>query len=52
MTPVSDAHVMHEKIKGSKLEILEDVGHSPHLENPEVLADKIYNFLGELDVNN
>jgi len=52
MTPVSDAHVMHEKIKGSKLEILEDVGHSPHLENPEVLADKIYDFLGEFDSNN
>jgi pimeloyl-ACP methyl ester carboxylesterase len=52
MTPVSDAYVMHEKIKGSKLEILEGTGHSPHLESPEVLADKIYNFLGELDVNN
>jgi pimeloyl-ACP methyl ester carboxylesterase len=45
MTPVSDARLMHDKIGGSKLRILDEVGHSPHLECPEKLADVINNFI-------
>jgi len=45
MTPVSDAYVMNRKIAGSKLEILENVGHSPHLESPEELANIVTNFV-------
>ena len=46
MTPVSDAYIMNKKIAGSKLEVLERAGHSPHLECPEKLAKIIENFLG------
>jgi len=45
MTPLKDAYLMKEKIKNSKLEILRGVGHTPHLENPEILSQKIQNFI-------
>jgi len=45
ITPVSDACLMKEKIRNSKLEILEGTGHTPHLEKPEILAEKILDFI-------
>ena len=45
MTPLSDAYLMKERIKGSELEILKNVAHTPHLEKPEILAQKIMNFI-------
>ena len=33
--PVSHAHAAHEVIEGSRLEIIEGVGHFPHVEAPE-----------------
>lgn len=45
ITPVSDAKLMAEKIKDSNLEILENIGHTPHLENPELLTQKIKSFI-------
>lgn len=45
ITPLSDAKLMAKKIKNSNLEILEKIGHTPHLENPELLAKKVKEFL-------
>jgi len=45
ITPISDAYLMKEKIKNSKLETMEGVAHTPHLENPEILSQKIINFI-------
>jgi pimeloyl-ACP methyl ester carboxylesterase len=45
ITPLSDAYLMKKEIKFSQLEILPDIGHTPHLENPELLAQKIKEFL-------
>ena len=45
VTPLSNAHLMKEKIGGSELEILEGLAHTPHLENPEILAKKIIGFV-------
>ena len=43
--PVAHAHAAHEAIEGSRLEIMDDTGHFPHVEHPErftaVLADFI-----------
>lgn len=44
ITPLKDALSMKEKIPNSKLEILEDIGHAPHLEDPELLSQKIKEF--------
>src|SRR3989339_706235 len=40
-TPVEDAHFMNEKIKSSKLVIIEGAGHALNRECPEVLAEKV-----------
>lgn len=45
ITPLKDAYFIKEKIKNSKLEILENVGHAPHLETPEKLSETILRFL-------
>jgi pimeloyl-ACP methyl ester carboxylesterase len=45
ITPVKDAYLMERKIKNSTLEILKNVGHTPYLENPQILAQKIKEFL-------
>ena len=45
ITPLKDAFLMKEKIENSKLKILEEVGHNIYLENPELLAKKIKEFI-------
>ena len=45
MVPVRYAYIFKEKIKGSKLEILPKIGHSPHLEVPKKLSGIILSFL-------
>ena len=45
ITPLTDAYLIKKEIKFSQLEILPGVGHTPHLENPELLAQKIKEFL-------
>ena len=45
--PVAHARVAHEVIKGSRLEILEGVGHFPHTEAPERFLDVVLEFLAE-----
>jgi pimeloyl-ACP methyl ester carboxylesterase len=44
-TPVSDARVMHEKIAGSQLHIIEDAAHSPHATHPEVVNSYIVEWM-------
>jgi pimeloyl-ACP methyl ester carboxylesterase len=46
--PVSDAEFMHERIRNSRLEIIEDAAHMTNLEQPEVFNDALVSFLNEL----
>jgi pimeloyl-ACP methyl ester carboxylesterase len=43
--PVSHAHAAHEVIEGSRLEIIEGVGHFPHVEAPERFVEVLRDFL-------
>ncbi len=45
MVPVKNAYILKEKIINAQFHILPQVGHSPHLEAPEKLAQTIINFL-------
>ena len=47
MIPVTQAHIFKEKIENSKLEILPEIGHSPHLEAPEKFSEIILKFLSQ-----
>jgi pimeloyl-ACP methyl ester carboxylesterase len=38
---------LHQRIPGSRLEILQGVGHMPMLEAPQKLAEAILGFLAE-----
>ncbi len=49
MTPLSDAHAINRGIANSKLEILKNIGHNPHLEAPEKLAAIIDKFIKSFD---
>jgi pimeloyl-ACP methyl ester carboxylesterase len=43
--PVAHAHAAHELIPTSRLEILEGVGHFPHVEQPETFAGLLVDFV-------
>ena len=43
--PVAHAHSAHEAIPGSRLEILDDVGHFPHAEDPEQFIELMLDFM-------
>ncbi len=43
--PVSHGHAAHEAIPGSRLEILEGVGHYPHCEAPERFLALLVDFI-------
>ena len=43
--PVEHAHRAHEAIPGSRLVILEGVGHFPHLQAPDALLEVLEDFL-------
>ncbi len=43
--PLRDAYLIKEEIKFSQLEILKNIRHNPHSENPQLLAQKIKEFL-------
>jgi len=45
MVPVKFASVFSENIKGSRLEVLPGIGHSPHLEAPGKLSKIILDFI-------
>ncbi len=48
LVPIKYAHIFKEKIENSELVLLPKVGHSPHLEIPQRLAEVIINFLKKL----
>ncbi len=43
--PVSHAHVAHDAIPGSRLELLDGVGHFPHTEAPDRFVEVLLDFL-------
>jgi len=45
LVPVEHAHVFNSEIKDSQLEIIPNIGHSPHLKSPVKLFNIISNFL-------
>jgi len=45
ITPLKDAYLINKRIEGSKLEIIKDGRHVPNMETPEILAEKIKEFL-------
>ena len=45
ITPIKDAHLINKTIKGSRLEIVKDGEHALNLQMPEILAQKILNFI-------
>ncbi|MBZ1348537.1 MAG: alpha/beta hydrolase [Candidatus Nealsonbacteria bacterium] len=45
--PLKCAYLFKTKIRNSRLEILPNAGHSPHLEDPKKLSEIILNFLSE-----
>ena len=45
ITPLAHAYFMKEKISKAELQIIPNVKHNPHREAPEVLAEKIKEFI-------
>jgi len=46
--PVADAEFMHDRIRDSRLEIIEDAAHMTNMEQPEVFNAALLNFLHDL----
>ena len=46
-TPISDAFAIQKAIPGSQIKIIEEAGHSPHLTQPKITADLIFDFLNK-----
>ncbi len=47
ITPVEDAFLMKKKIKKSEINLLNKIGHTPHLEVPNKLSQVILEFIKE-----
>jgi pimeloyl-ACP methyl ester carboxylesterase len=45
MTPVKYSQLLHQRIKGSKLEILPNAGHMAMIESPEAFNEKVREFI-------
>jgi pimeloyl-ACP methyl ester carboxylesterase len=43
--PVAHAYAAHDALEGSRLEVLEGVGHFPHVEAPAAVADILERFI-------
>ncbi len=43
--PVAHAYAAHDALVGSRLEVLEGIGHFPHVEAPTAVADILENFI-------
>jgi len=41
ITPIKQAKLINSKIRNSELKIIPNIGHSPHLEAPEKLGDRV-----------
>jgi pimeloyl-ACP methyl ester carboxylesterase len=44
-TPLTDANIFHSKVKNSKLEIIENAGHNSYIDRPDLVAEKIIEWL-------
>jgi pimeloyl-ACP methyl ester carboxylesterase len=49
--PVEHAYAAHELMPGSRLEIMEGVGHFPHVERPEAFVELLLDFLSTSEVS-
>jgi pimeloyl-ACP methyl ester carboxylesterase len=47
-TPVKEARAMHERIPGSRIEVISHAGHLPNLERPAAFNHVLTEFLGAL----
>ncbi|MEI8083580.1 MAG: alpha/beta fold hydrolase [Actinomycetes bacterium] len=45
VVPVRHAHVAHELLPGSRLEIFKNAGHFPHADEPEMFSDALMDFM-------
>jgi pimeloyl-ACP methyl ester carboxylesterase len=43
--PVAHAYAAHDALEGSRLEVLDGIGHFPHVEAPAAVADILENFI-------
>ncbi|OBA77095.1 alpha/beta hydrolase [Mycobacterium sp. 1554424.7] len=43
--PVAHAYAAHDALDGSRLEVLEGIGHFPHVEAPSAVADILEDFI-------
>ncbi|BBY20362.1 alpha/beta fold hydrolase [Mycobacterium stomatepiae] len=43
--PVAHAYAAHDAVEGSRLEVLEGLGHYPHVEAPAAVADILEDFI-------
>jgi pimeloyl-ACP methyl ester carboxylesterase len=43
--PVAHAYAAHDAVEGSRLEVLEGIGHFPHVEAPGAVADILEDFI-------
>jgi pimeloyl-ACP methyl ester carboxylesterase len=48
ITPPAAAQLMHEKIKGSSLHIIEHAGHLSNMENPVDFNEHLKKFLASV----
>ena len=46
-TPLNDGRLLHQAIKGSKLESIEEAGHFVHHQKPDQIAQLVLDFLSE-----
>jgi pimeloyl-ACP methyl ester carboxylesterase len=49
ITPVTDSELMHQKIKDSKLVVIENAAHVSNIEQVEKFNSELSTFLGELN---
>ena len=49
LTPLSEAEILHEAIRGSRLEVIEHAGHVSNMERPAAFNHVLSEFLAALD---
>ena len=47
--PVADAQLLHDRIRDSRLEIIEDAAHVTNMEQPEIFNRALLTFLQSLN---
>jgi len=49
LTPPSEAEILHEAIRGSRLEVIEHAGHVSNMERPAAFNHVLSEFLASLE---